>query len=290
MKLIHFQGLNCYHDCMITLANAFGLDYTEAFSRLWAESRLRYDPICSVFLSQRLEKTLDSFGMKLNAPWVTEKERETGWADIPASHYVIIGIDAFLIPWSPLYKVLHGPHYFIIQKGTSESHDCFDPTYGLSGQKLTAQELIFNSYALIAVKPDSTAIPIVADICDPLLEQANEVLKSHRAAISHFLEQAAIWIQESKDTVFLPAKYIDALLTGRYLFRYFLKARDNSAERAPLFFSQQYYEDWLTVKNGFYKAALVRQNSSAFEEACHLLTRLTEQELLLAKQISSTES
>ena len=135
MKLIHFQGLNCYHDCMITLANTFGLNYTAAFSGLWAEGRLRYDPICDVFLSMRLEEALEDCGMKLDAPWITKKERETGWADTPAGDYIIIGMDAFLIPWNPLCELLHGPHYFIVQKGISETHDCFDPTYGLVGQK-----------------------------------------------------------------------------------------------------------------------------------------------------------
>ena len=72
--------------------------------------------------------------MRLDAPLTTAENRETGLAVTPAGNYIIIGMDACFIPWSPLYKLLHGPHYFIVQKGDAELHDCFDPTYGISGQ------------------------------------------------------------------------------------------------------------------------------------------------------------
>lgn len=290
MKLIHFQGLNCYHDCMITLANTFGLDYTEAFSRLWSEGLLRYDPICDVFLSRRLEETLESFGMKLEIPWVTLQERETGWAGLQAGNYAIIGTDACLIPWNPIYQQLHGPHYFIVQKGTAGFHDCYDPTYGISGQKLTAKELVFNSYALITVKMDTTA-PFVKHVKEDarnlILDQSQEILKSHSETLEHFLEQAGVWMGKSKKEDLLPAKYVDALLTGRYLYRYFLKEQHYAEKRAPLFFSRQYYDQWLAAKNGFYKAALMGQKSAVFDEACCLLADLFEQELATAGQICS---
>ena len=290
MKLIHFQGLNCYHDCMITLANTFGLNYTAAFSGLWAEGRLRYDPICDVFLSMRLEEALEDCGMKLDAPWITKKERETGWADTPAGDYIIIGMDAFLIPWNPLCELLHGPHYFIVQKGISETHDCFDPTYGLDGQKLTTRDLILNTYALITIKMINKTNSFIADKQDPLLNQSQEVLKTHPETLRYLLKQAKVWMQESEKSVLLPAKYVDALLTGRYLYRFFLKERNMTASSAPLFFSRKYYEQWLTVKNGFYKAALSRQSSAAFNESCRLLTCLFEKEIDMARQIISLES
>lgn len=293
MKLIHFQGLNCYHDSLITLANAFGLDYTAAFSGLWSESHLRYDPICGVFLSQRLEETLETMGMRFDAPRTEVKDREMVWADIPAGDYVVIGMDGCLIPWCPLYQLLHGPHYFIVQKGTSAQQDCFDPTYGISGQKLAAQELVSNAYAVITVQMDQAARPITAphtvSAHNPLLVQSQEVLKTHPETLLHFFERARIWMKGSEKTALLAAQYIDGLLTGRYLYRHFLEKQDHAEENAPLFFSRHYYDQWLTVKNGFYKAALIRKNSAAFEESCHLLTCLFEQETELARQVCSGE-
>lgn len=283
MKLIHFQGLNCYHGCIITLASAFGLDHTAAFSRLWSEGDLRYDPICGVFLSRRIQETLGRMGMILNTPIITRREREAAWADIPAGHYAIIGMDACLIPWCPLYQLIHGPHYFIVQKGGSETQSCFDPTYEISGQILTAAELISSAFALITVEMVRTALPLADNIHDPLYAQSREVLKTHPETLHHFLEQAEVQLQGSKDEALYPAKYVDALLTGRYLYRHFLKAQSESEKRAPLFFSQQYYNEWLACKNGFYKAALTRKSSSAFYEACILLTSLFDQELALAK-------
>lgn len=293
MKLIHFQGLNCYHDSLITLANAYGLDYTAAFSGLWSEGHLRYDPICGVFLSQRIEETLETMGMRFNAPRTGEKDREIAWADTPAGNCIIIGMDACLIPWCPFYQLLHGPHYFIVQKGTSAQQDCFDPTYGISGQKLTAKELVSKAYALIPVKLDRTALSIAAShigpSSPPLLAQSQEVLKTHPETLRHFLECAHIWIKGPEKTALSAAKYIDGLLTGRYLYRHFLEEQENAKENAPMFFSRHYYDQWLTVKNGFYKAALIRKNSAAFEESCHLLTCLFEQEIELARQICSGE-
>ncbi|MCB6203377.1 hypothetical protein [Extibacter muris] len=288
MKLIHFQGLNCYHDCLITIANASGLDYTAAFSRLWAEGHLRYDPICSVFLSRRIQETLETMGMRLDTPLTTVKNRETGWAETPAGSYVIIGMDACVIPWSPLYKLLHGPHYFIVQKGDAELHDCFDPTYGINGQTMSAQELILKAYAVISIKIDRSSSLSLNDTHNTLPAQAQEALMAHPETLRHLLEQAHIWMQGSEKERLLPAKYVDCLLTGRYLYRHFLNGQDSAATKAPLFFSHQYYEKWLAVKNGLYKAALSNQTSAAFGESCRLLTCLFEMEVELARHINAS--
>lgn len=285
MKLIHFQGLNCYHDRLVTLADSFGLDYTAAFSGLWSESRLRYDEICDVFLSVRLEQALESLGLKLDAPCVAREDREAAWSKTPAGSYAVIGIDAGLIPWSPLYQLLHGPHYFIVHKGIGEPQCCFDPTYGLSGETLTAKELVSNSYALIPVKKHAAGIPPADGGHDPLFAQSQEVLDTHPGTLSHFFEQANTWMKGSKTTALLPAKFVVAMLTGRYLFKYFLEQRSYPPKAVPLFFSHKYYEDWSAVKNGFYKAALTRPGDAAFHEACNLLTSLFEQEIALSKQI-----
>lgn len=288
MKLIHFQGLNCYHDCLITLANAFGLDYAAAFSGLWAEGHLRYDPICSVFLSRRIQETLETMGMKLDTPLTTDENRETGWAETPVGNYVIIGMDACLIPWSPLYKLLHGPHYFIVRKGDAELHDCYDPTYGINRQTMSAQELIPKAYAVISLKMIRLGTPSLPDASNTLLTQSQEVLKVHPETLRHILEQADIWMQGSEKKRLLPAKYVDSLLTGRYLYRHFLMGQGSAASEAPLFFSDQYYEKWLAVKNGFYKAALSHQSSIAFSESCCLLTCLFEMEVELARHIDAS--
>ncbi|WP_343209390.1 hypothetical protein [Anaerolentibacter hominis] len=225
--------------------------------------------------------------MKLGTPWVSREEWEKGWADTPAGSYLIVGMDACLIPWNPLYQLMSGPHYFIVQKGKSDSHDCFDPTYNLIGQRQTTEKLIAGAYALIAIQMNPAASPLIKDTEDPFLAQAREVLKIHPETLHHFLEQSDVWMQESKETILLPGKYVDALLTGRYLYRYFLGQLGIDANRAPLFFSQQYYKRWINVKNGFYKAALAKHNSAVYYETCRLLTDLFEQELQLAGQVSS---
>ncbi|MFR1103185.1 MAG: hypothetical protein ACLSD3_00020 [Acutalibacteraceae bacterium] len=141
MELIQFPALNCYHACIVTLAQHFGLPCTRAFSRLWAESSLRYDPICGVFLTRRLPRALESMGMALGTPCVTPEARAAAWQSMPPDAFALAGMDAFRIPWTPLFGLQHGPHYFIVRKTGAEQALCFDPTYGLSGQMLPAEAL-----------------------------------------------------------------------------------------------------------------------------------------------------
>ena len=98
MELIQFPALNCYHACIVTLAQHFGLPCTRAFSRLWAESSLRYDPICGVFLTRRLPRALESMGMALGTPCVTPEARAAAWQSMPPDAFALAGMDAFRIP------------------------------------------------------------------------------------------------------------------------------------------------------------------------------------------------
>ena len=175
MELIQFPALNCYHACIVTLAQHFGLPCTRAFSRLWAESSLRYDPICGVFLTRRLPRALESMGMALGTPCVTPEARAAAWQSMPPDTFALAGMDAFRIPWTPLFGLQHGPHYFIVRKTGAEQALCFDPTYGLSGQTLPA-EALRAGYALIAVRFHG-GIP--AKPPEPLRTQAAEVLERH---------------------------------------------------------------------------------------------------------------
>lgn len=283
MRLIHLPELNCYHNCIITLANYFGLPYIQAFSGLWAESKLRYDPICRVFLTQRMPRALETMGIKLATPCVSQKERESVWTSLSFGAFALVGMDAFLIPWTPLYQLQHGPHYFIVQKGLSDLQICFDPTYDLSGQKLSFSQLCADAYSLIAVQI-SEFCSFFPDENISLAAQALEVLKKHPKTLEVFLSQSETWLQ-AEETALFPAKFVDALLTGRRLYYYFLMESCGTLDHAPLFQSHAYYREWRTVKNGFYKAALTRGNHTVFHEVCRRFTSLLKQEIVFAEQI-----
>lgn len=286
MKLIHVEALNCYHDCVITMAAAFGLDYIQSFSGLWSEGGLRYDPICRVFLTRRMPAALEAMGMKLEAPSVTEEDRERAWAQLPDGGYILAGMDARLTPWNPLYQLQNGPHYFIVRKTPTDPQACFDPTYGLSGKPLGSQELVVNAYALIPIRRIAPSIPHEeAHEPDPLLAQAREVLTRHPTTLNGFLERAGAWLYGSEDTVLLPAKFVDALLTNRLLYRRYLEERHTCPGGAGLFQDKRYYEAWQAVKHGFYKAALTRPNPAVFNDACDRFAALFNQEIDLAGRL-----
>lgn len=284
MKFVHIQGSCCYHDCMVTLAGAFGLDYTQSFSGLWSESDLRYDSICKVFLTRRMPMALEDMGMKLALPCVTREERECVWTQILPGGLVLIGMDGFLIPWNPIYKLQHGPHYFITEKTASDTQTCYDPTYGLSGMTLTTHELTANSFALIPVKKVGPRPHCEQKRShDSHLVQAKEVLEHHPTTLKKLLAQADVWIHGTEETILLPARFVDALLENRFLYLHYLKRQFIPQKEAALFHDKHYYESWTAVKHGFFKAALAK-NSAAFQEACERLTALFNQEIALAEK------
>lgn len=284
MKLIHIPEANCYLDCVITLANAFEIAYTESFSYLWAEEDLCYEPICHTFLSRQMPRMLKMMGMEIGIPCVSEQERKQGWTDILEGDFAMIGMDGFMIPWNPIYGALHGPHYFIVRKSRKDPQICFEPTYGLETQKMSATDLVSSSYAVIPVyRQKECAVPEYNG--DVLLSQAKEVTENHPKAITNFLRQAKIWIQSGNDRTFLPARFVEALAQGRHLYGYFLRNKGIEQERAPLFWDEGYFKEWRAVKNGFYKAAVVKQKTAVFDEAYSLFVSLYEREMELAKQL-----
>ncbi|WP_122643574.1 hypothetical protein [Luxibacter massiliensis] len=284
MKLTHIPGVNCYLDCVITLADTFGIDYAEAFSCLWPESELCYEAICHTFLSRGLFRELDAMGMGVGKPCVSRKDKEQGWAECAEGEFMIVGIDGFSIPWNPLFSALHGPHYLIVHKSASEPQVCCDPTYGIRGQKLTSVELIAASYAIIPVRQRENKIAYERG--DRLLvSQAEEVMKAHPLAARRFLEKAKTWIQKGEENAFLPARYVEALTEGRRLYGFVLRKRKIPPNRAPLFWSESFFKQWRAVKNGFNKAALTKQKDGVFDETCCLFMSLYEQEIKMAEQI-----
>lgn len=288
MKLIHVQELSCYHDCVFTMAEACGLDYIQSFSGLWSEGGLRYDPICKVFLTRRMPAALEAMGMQLGRPRVTGEAREAAWAQLPVGGCALVGMDACLTPWNPLYRLQHGPHYFIVQKARADPQACFDPTYGLSSETLDARELVANAYALIPVRKIAPGIPREEGRApEPLYAQAREVLNHHPTTLNVFLERAGAWLNGTEETVLLPAKFADALLTNRLLFRRYLEERHPVPEATALFQDRRYYEAWRAVKHGFYKAALKKREPAVFDEACDRLAALFDRESSIARQLLS---
>ena len=281
MRVIHIPGLNCYHDCVVTLAYAFGIDYADSLSSVWSEWDMNYDPICRVYLTQRMPAELERKGMLLKRPCTTPEEREMGWDALDRSEFAIIGMDAYKIPWNPLYGLQHGPHYFLIQKG---SLYCVDPTYGLCGIELTETSLSSDPYALIPVqRVEAAGLEPIHAIS--LMQQAREVQRQHPQRRELFYQQAEVWLQGTEEERVRPAKLVDALQTGRCLYRHYLEQKGVDQEQTPLFFSDSYYRAWKAVKNGFYKAALQRKSLGIFQEAYERLCVLLEEEIALAEQI-----
>ena len=283
MKLICFQGLNCYHACIITLAHHAGYPYEQSFSRLWSEGNPRFDPIGRVFLTRRMPQALESMGMYLEEPAVTLPGRRHSWSEVSENAFALVGMDAFQVPWTPLFGLQHGPHYYIAQKKNGDAQFCIDPTYGIENQTLSSAQLYEKSYAMIPVYITDKPAGFPENPASAAA-QAHEVLQSHPKTLKFFISQAEKWIREDPETALHPAKFTDALLTGRRLYRRFLE-KNAVLEQASLFESREYFAAWQAVKNGFYKAALRLREPEVFEEACRNFSALLKQEMDFAAGI-----
>ena len=110
MKLICFQGLNCYHACIITLAHHAGYPYEQSFSRLWSEGNPRFDPIGRVFLTRRMPQALESMGMYLEEPAVTLPGRRHSWSEVSENAFALVGMGRFPSPMdAPLWIAARPP-------------------------------------------------------------------------------------------------------------------------------------------------------------------------------------
>ena len=247
MELIDFRGLNCYYNCIVTIAAARGIDYTAAFSALWSETDFKYDPFRKVFLTKRLLADLGAAGANLvMLPAARPDETAASLALFDAGELAIVGMDAFYIPWTPLYGLHRGAHYFIAA-AAPQTPICFDPTYGAKGERLERGALTAHAFDVSRLCQTSPRLPArrVADEAAAVLR----VLPALRAKLG---ESVLCCARQTGDMAIMLARYADALLNNRLMFA----RRLGECHDAAQLFDRRYFKDWQAVKNGLYKLAI----------------------------------
>ena len=295
MKLINFQGLNCYHNCIVSIAASQGLDYTEAFSRLWSETDFRYDNGRNVYLTKRMIAGFRMLGtelLMLNSGTLDERVRSLRQPE-PGEPF-IVGMDAFYIPWCQLYGIHHGPHYFIAKKTGDDDLTCWDPTYHREEEKIPTKEIppyAFDISRLIPVSDRGCQqIPSHSGFRDfkspqDIRTEAEAILREHPA----FRRRLTSWLETYPfppgEEGLKPAKYIDALTDNRYLYRYYLARQLLPYSTGQFLFTREHFSRWTAVKNGLYKAALIADRKAVLAEILPTLNDLLTVEMNLARCI-----
>ena len=288
MELINFQGLSCYYNCIVSIANHHHMDYLLSFAALWSETDFTYEPCRQVFLTRRMPAALEAMGLRLQMlPCASLEEAQESLSLLQDGEAILIGMDACYIPWSPLYRLYHGPHYFIARKTDSGILTCLDPTYNRSDGTIKAADIpayAFDISRLSRVPPadgPTEAIPLPE-------KEARTVLENHPGFCRRLLPAVKACIRQEPEYALLLARYTDALISNRYLYRCYLNSLPPPLNGCAACFTGEYYTSWTAVKNGLFKANVCRDNKDLIDQVCIRLSSVILEEINMAETILKT--
>lgn len=98
IKLINFQGINCYYNSIATLVYDLGLDYKLLFGDLWSECDLFFDEKSGLYSSKRLIANLAACGAKILPLWEKDTQRALNY--LKAGESAVVCFDAFNVFWN----------------------------------------------------------------------------------------------------------------------------------------------------------------------------------------------
>lgn len=288
MDLINFEGLNCYYNCIVSVANCIGVDYCTSFATLWSETEFKYDKNRKVYLTKRMLTNLDTLGAKFEMlECFSVKQRENSLSMFQKGEFIIIGMDVFYIPWNELYGIHHGPHYFIARNSLTEYLICFDPTYKQKGQLINFKEVVSHAFDISRMYK-VTEDPLQCEIKFHPISEACEVLRTHSNIRHNLVEKVSnCSYGDQKNTIQL-AKYVDTMISNRYLYKYYLQRKLFLYDKNNLFFNREFFLKWKAVKNGLYKAAIIKNNKEVIDEVCSYLSDLIDEETSMAEKMISS--
>lgn len=262
-----------------------GIDYHNLFADLWSETDFTYDQINRLYLSRRMPRNLESMGVGMDfINCHSCQERQKALLALPNGQWLIIGMDAFFIPWVPFYQTFHHLHYFIAKKESHELFYCFDPTYDKPDLTLTHEHIV--SYTTDAcVFHKSSVVPFSTDIST----DAKRILENHPQTQKEIIAQILACAHGNHKNTELLAKYMTALINNRYLYLHYLeKMLPKQADNCIPYFSKEYFRKWHAAKHGLYKASIIGKNIHALiQEVCAHIKDLMQQEIQIAKNIIS---
>jgi len=277
MEIFFIEGLNCYTSCVISIAKHLGLPYEVSFYNLWSETSFIYDERFNLYYTKRMLENLETLGLKLDKVFCdTPEQVEKTLDSVKNLAFLIIGMDAYYLPWSPIYQLSHDKHYFILQKNNTDSFFCFDPSYGESNIQLPRREILLHAFEINIAEQVPDMSPHMA-------------VKAEAQAIMHMhpnIQEKIFKEIESEKDLALVGRYIGAFIDNRCLYRYYLnKTISNKYARL---FHDNYLMEWKAVKNGIFKASLLQKNAKIIGEVKSRFSRLIEKEIEMAEQMAET--
>jgi hypothetical protein len=275
MNLISFRGMNCYQSCVISLAHHWEVDYPLAFSTLWSETDFLYEDYFQIYSSRRMLINLETLGIRMQCMPVESREQTMGRLNtLSIGEFAVIGTDAFATPWSPVYTLSHETHYFIVRKEAGDMLTCFDPSYGEKDARMTLADTVPYIFDLRFPKP-SKKKPLhmtAAQEARAIVREYSEIRQGIVARI-----EACVTSEELLGT----GRFIDAMMNNRSLFQHYL----NTVSFAGEPFNDARLLRWKSLKNGLFKASLIKKKEKTIAEVVSRFQGLMDEELEIAMMI-----
>lgn len=250
---------------------------------LWSETDFTYDPICHIYLTQRMFTALEALGARLENLNCSPKEKTNeSLALFQPGEWIIVGMDAFYIPQNQYYQTLHSFHYFLVHNAHADLLYYFDPTYNQKQVKILREDIIVYAFDIcrickVAAKPLHIG-PV---------EEAREVMRAHPKTKEKLLEQISGCTCGKQKNAGLLAAYVDALISNRYLYRHYLESLPPAPNWRQHCFTDDFLPRWTAVKNGLYKASLIKNNESLIDELCKQFNDLFDAEIDMAEKTAA---
>lgn len=274
MKLIEFEGLNCYTNSMCTIARELGAGYESAFGNVWSETAFELPKEGVALLSPRFEGNMRELGLEieeLDCSYPTDTERSL--SPISNGEPLLVGMDGFHIPWSPRFRKFSGTHYFAVRFFWEKPILCFDPTYGCAGYAMDLSYFVDHASSL-----KRFALPFPKELSFDDLAEIQAVSESSLQA-SETLSSLVEKCRAGKTAdAFAALKYVGALIDNRYLYRRYLERRSSQLlSRLPLS-DESFFQQWIAVKNGLAKACVSSKRGPILDAAFMIAVEALEKE------------
>lgn len=278
MNLINAKGLNCYYSCIASIADYFGVDYRAGCGTLWSEDKLTYDAKHRIYLTGRFIDNLAALGVGLiqfNA--ASPQKIAESIAGARQTHDVmLIGMDAFHLPWSAVYRLRHGLHYFFGIKTAADRLICFDPLYQAKYVSLPYEYISEHAFDILCVQKSN-----LQSFASDVSLEAKAILRQHPSLLADLIGQVQSLDGKSPEEGVMLAKYVEALHNNRLLFQDFLRTQA-SFQEASSCFTHALFVKWTAVKNGLYKMAITSNHAAISPSVCGLLEELFAEETGIA--------
>lgn len=286
MRLTYFQGLNCYYECIICIAGYYGLEPAAAFDSLWSETDFKYDPYRKAYLTKRLLQNLSAMGAKLEMLDCSRPEMTDASLSQPGEKEpFLVGMDAFYIPWNPLFGIHHGPHYFIACHSDGKNLICQDPTYEKRDMEIECRQVRAYSFDISRIcyedlpdgkKDKDREISGIGTEA----KKMSDILPDIRNRLLRHMNETAM---KDMDKTVLLARYVDAMIVNRRMYGYYLREYFPEIYKNHIFSRKKFFSEWNGVKNGILKAAVSKDSSPVLMEVCCQFHTLMAEEIKQAR-------